>query len=600
MDEKVMEKLSSLEARVEHIAAQVEALSLKVDGLAAKTALSRDGRVIDGTATRDNEFPEASEALLSWVGRSSLLQRLSTVCFLLVVALILRTITDNGIINRQLGSAIGMSYAAALMAIGWFRYGRANPLAPVFTVCGAILMFTIIGESHARFGTLSSVPAYIFLMLTGFGTAVISYIHRVPAPVVVGNLGMCITGAAIDYPTPFFPYLGIVLLTANLLGHFTARAHRYSWLRWILLLVTLFMIHLWGFKLGMTLLAGEEPPRALAPAWFLPLLTLFTATYMITAFWGIVRSLPGKISRFELALPTINAAWAFPLAKYVVSAMGGSSVFLGAVGVTVGMAHLAAAYWLAGRSPQGARGANAFLFAGAVLLVLSLPVATSSITLSLPLLAVVALGAAVMSARWQSGSVRLTSYLLQVYVAAALAVALLDQATASSVWLRAMSAGAIACMGFIQYRWCRSRKPPEASAFFLRIDKGDLSAVTILLASLTSAFFMLRVIVHHILVGTLAPSDLNNSLHSSQSVIINLFAIVLMSIALVYRNRELRNTAILVTAIGAINVFLYDLIRSHGMPLVISVLSFGLATAVESVILGRWQYRSPPVQGNGR
>jgi len=36
MDEKVMEKLSSLDARVEHIAVQVEALSLKVDGLAAK------------------------------------------------------------------------------------------------------------------------------------------------------------------------------------------------------------------------------------------------------------------------------------------------------------------------------------------------------------------------------------------------------------------------------------------------------------------------------------------------------------------------------------------------------------------------------------
>ncbi len=600
MDEKMTEKLSSLEARVEHIAAQVEALSRKVRALAAKTDLEHDGKVTDGTAARDNEFPEASEALLSWVGRSSLLQRLSTICFLLVVALILRTITDNGIINRQLGSAIGMSYAAALIVMGWFRYGRANPLAPVFTVCGAILMFTIIGESQARFGTLSSVPAYIFLMLTGLGTAVISYVHRVPAPVAVGNLGMCITAAAIDYPTPFFPYLGIVLLTANLLGYFTARAHRYSWLRWILLLVTLFMINLWGLKLGMTLLAGEKPPLALAPAWFLPLLAVFSAMYMITAFLGIVRGLPGRINRFELALPTINVTWAFMLAQYVVSAMRGSSILLGAVAVITGVGHLAAAYRLAGRYPEGARGANAFLFAGAVLLALSLPVFTGSIYLSLPLIAAVALGAAVMSVKWQSGSVRLTSYILQMYATAALAVALLDHGTASPVWLHAISAGGIACIGFVQYRWCRNRKPPEESAFFLRIDKGDLSAVTILLASLTSAFLMLRVIVHHVFAGIFAPSDVNNVLQCSQSVIINLSAIVLMTIALSYRNRELRNTAILMTAIGAINVFLYDLIRTHGMPLVISVLSFGLATAVESVILGRWQHRPPPVEGNGR
>ena len=589
MDEKVTEKLSSLEARVEHIAAQVEALTMKVDSLTTKADLYSAGTAMNGAAARDNEFPDASEALLSWVGRSSLLQRLSTICFLLVVALVLRTITDNGIINRQLGSVIGMSYAASLMVMGWFRYGKANPLAPVFTVCGTILMFTIIGEAHARFSALPSVFAYILLMLTGLATAAISYVHRAPAPVAVGNLGMCIAGATIDYPTPFFPYLGIVLLTANLLGYFTVRAHRYSWLRWILLLVTLFMIHLWGFKLGMALLGGEKPPWGLAPDWFLPLLTLFTGTYMITAFLGIVRTLPGKVSRFELALPTINVAWAFLLAQYVVSAMGGSNMILGAVGVVAGVGHLAAAHWLAGRDPRGARGTNAFLFAGAVLLALTLPVATNSVYLSLLLLAAVALGAAVMSVKWRNGSVRLTSYLLQIYAAVALALALLDQGTAPSIWLRAMSAGGIACMGFVQYRWCRSRRPPEESAFFLRIDKDDLGAVTILLASLTSAFFMLRVIVHDILDGALAPSDVNNVLHSSQSVIINLSAIVLMSIAQAYHNRELRNTAILVTVIGAVNVFLYDLLRSHGMPLVISVLSFGLATAVESVILGRWQ-----------
>ncbi len=97
---------------------------------------------------------------------------------------------------------------------------------------------------------------------------------------------------------------------------------------------------------------------------------------------------------------------------------------------------------------------------------------------------------------------------------------------------------------------------------------------------------------------SLAPAVLNNALQCSQSVIINLSAIVLIFFAQAYYNREVRNVAILVTVIGAINVFLYDLFRAHGMPLVISVLSFGLATAVESVILGRWQRLSAPAQDN--
>jgi hypothetical protein len=594
------DKLSSLEARVEQLAAQVETLTMEVGGLSAKVASYGARPVREGAAPLDGELPDATEALLSWVGRSSLLQRLSTICFLLVVALVLRTVTDNGIIDLHLGSVIGMSYAAALMFMGWRRYRRANPLAPIFTVCGTVLMLAVVVETHAHFDALPSVPAYILLMLTGLGTAVISYVYRAPAPVAVGSLGMCLAGAAIDYPSPFFPYLGIVLLTANLLGYFAARAYRYSWLRWMLLLVTLFMINLWGIKLGMTLLGGEEPPRILAPAWFLPLLTIFAAIYVITAFMGILRSLPGKISRFDLVLPTINVAWAFVLVQYVASSMGGSKIMLGAIGVIAGAGHLTVAMWLAGRDPKGARGTNAFLFAGSLLLALALPLATGSMLLSLPMLAAVAFWAAVMSAKWHSGSVRLTSYLLQIYATVALAVVLLGWETLPSFPASAVSAGGIACLGLMQYRWCRSRKPPEESAFFSRIDKGDFSAVAIFLAALMSAFFLLRVIAHRLLAMTLAPADLNNALHCSQSVIINLSAIVLMFFAQAYRNREVRNVAILVTMIGAVNVFLYDLIRAHGMPLVISVLSFGLATAVESVILGRWQRPSPPAQDNDR
>lgn len=585
---------SSLKIHVEQIAAQVEALTRKVDALTEQITLFRGRPVLDGAASGDDDFPDPSEALLSWVGRSSLLQRLSTVCFLLVVALILRTVTDNGMVNLQLGTIIGMSYAVALMFMGWRRYRRADPLAPIFTVCGTVLMFTIVVETHARFDSLPSVPAYVILILTGLGTAVISYVYRVPAPGAVGNLGMCIAGAAIDYPNPFFPYLGVVLLTANLLGFFAARAHRYSWLRWILLLVTLFMITLWGIKLGMTLLGGEKPPRILAPGWFLPILTLLTATYAITAWVGIIRSLSGRISRFELTLPTINIGWAFLLVQYVVFTMGGSKILLGAIGAIVGAVHLAAAAALAGRDPRGAHGTNAFLFAGFVLLALALPLVAGGPLPSLPILAAVAFWASVMSAKWHSGSVRLTSYLLQVYAAVALAVVLLGWETTPPFSVAVVSAGGIACLGLLHYRWCRNRKPPEESAFFSRIDKSDFAAVTTFMAALLGAFFLLRVIAHRILGMSLAPAELNNALQCSQSVILNLSAIVLIFFARAYYSREVRNMAILVTVIGAVNVFLYDLFRAHGMPLVISVLSFGLATAVESVILGRWQRLSAP------
>jgi hypothetical protein len=274
---------------------------------------------------------------------------------------------------------------------------------------------------------------------------------------------------------------------------------------------------------------------------------------------------------------------------------------LGVIGVTVGAGHLTAAVWLSGRDRKGARGTNAFLLAGIVLLVLALPMATDSMFVSLPLVAALAFATAVVSAKWHSGSVRVTSYLLQMYPAAAMAVTLLTRGVNAAPFPAGVaSAGALACIAFLHYRWCRRRNPPEESAFFQRIDKGDFSAVAILLAALLNAFFMLRLIVSRVLAALLAPAELNNALSCSQSVIINLSAIALMFFAQVQRTREVRNVAILVTVIGAVNVFLYDLIRGHGMPLVISVLSFGLATAVESVILGRWQSLPTPTPEDGR
>lgn len=590
----------SLEDRVAQIAVQVETLSRRVDQLTARlekaVVRSTDSQAASGSV----ENGDATEDLLSWVGKSSLLQRLSTLCFLLVIALILRTLTDAGVLDLQVGSIIGMSYAALIMIIGWRRYRRNNPLAPIFTLCGAVLMFTIVVETHAHFASLPSVPAYILLMLTGLGMAALSYFYRVPAPISIGTLGMCLAGAAIDYPQPFFPYLAGVLLTANLLGYFTARAHKYSWLRWILLLVTMFMIHLWGFKLGVTLLGKEQMPPILAPALFLPLFTLFALTYPATTFLRILHHHEGRLAKFDLLVPTINVSWAFTLARYVIFAMGEGTILLGGIGIIAGLAHLGLAAWLTKTRPS-TQGANAFVFAGTVLLALALPVATDSILLSVPVIAALALGMAVVADQWQNGGIRWTSYLTQIYASIALTVMLLSSPPDTQAVLGTVSAALLACIGLFHYRWCRAHRPPSGSTFFTKLDKNDFSAVILLLASLMNAFFMLRIVTYLVLSFLLSSHSVTDAFYSAQSVIINVSAAVLMLFALAHRKKEVRNVAILVTLIGAIKVFLYDMIGGmHGLPIVVSVFSFGLATALESFGLTRWHHLAPKeVEENG-
>jgi uncharacterized membrane protein YjjB (DUF3815 family) len=71
-------------------------------------------------------------------------------------------------------------------------------------------------------------------------------------------------------------------------------------------------------------------------------------------------------------------------------------------------------------------------------------------------------------------------------------------------------------------------------------------------------------------------------------VLINVTAAVLLWLSLMRRNKELRNVAVVVTVIGAGKVFLMDMVQLKGMPLMISVFTFGLVAALASIVLGRW------------
>jgi hypothetical protein len=314
----------------------------------------------------------------------------------------------------------------------------------------------------------------------------------------------------------------------------------------------------------------------------------FSATYLILALLGIVRSGTEKIPRFDVALPTINISWAFSVALFVVSAQGGSTRLLGVFGVLAAIGHLAAAFWLARRGIEGAPGAGSFTLACGALLALALPAATGMISLSLPIISLVAIFMAVMSRVWGSGMVRVTTYLFHIYCSIALVFTLQGDGPAATDAVNILPAGLLACIILYQYQWCRWWPPAPGSSFFARFDHNDRSAVLLLLAGLASGFYMLRIGLFQTL--QIFPVVMQrDTFRCGQSVLINGAAVILILIAYLRRDKELRNVAILVTVVGALKVFLYDLLGTHGLPLVFSVFSFGMAAAVESIALGRWQ-----------
>lgn len=578
MLEKHLEQLSS------HVNVESNSAHTCPDSDTAHVKLQKKPLLVDPA----DDMPELSEEVLGWAARNSVLPRLATICFLMVVALILRTITDSGLVGKLPGSVIGMLYAAGLMSFAWFKYQRESPLAPIFAACGIILMSSIILETHVHFQALPLVPAYFTLMATGLGMAIMSHRFNVLTPISVGVLGMCFAGAAIDYPHPFFPYLSLVLFTANVLGFFATRLKRCSWLRWSVLVVTLIMFQLWGIRLSILLSKNELPTPELAAKWYLPVIAVFFVTFMLLSFLGILNSGKQKISRFDFSLPTINVIWAFMLTKQVVEAWQMNVTILGIIGLIAASVLLGITFWCAHRNIEGSPGTNTFVFAAAVLIALSLPAATTSFLLSLPVISIIAITMAIVSRVWENGGIRGTTYVMNLYASAALVLSLRGEAPAVNEAINILPAGVIAFTSIYHYEWCRKHQVPSSSVLFDFFDRNDVSAVLLLFGGLASGFVLLKIALFQAL-PFIELSLQRDSFRCGQSVIINGSAICLIAVAYFRQNKELRNVAILVTIIGAIKVFLYDLLGTHGVPLVLSVFSFGVAAAVESLALGKWQ-----------
>jgi hypothetical protein len=589
------------EEREQELTARLKIMEQQLERLTARLGDENSGGVVNtgvnpSASATENDYPaediaDVSEEVLNWASRNALLPRLATLCFLMVVALIFRTVTDSGIVSKLIGSALGMSYSTALIIASWYYFSKQSPLAPVFAACGAILMSTIVVETHTHFKSLPLIPAYAALVTTGIVMAIISRRFDAFTPISVGTLGMCFAGAAIDYPNPFFPYLSLVLFAANVLAYFAAQMKRCGWLRWTVLIVSMFMLQLWGFRLGSVLRRGEIPAPDLAYSWFLPVVAIFAATYFVFALCGILFRKAERISRFDASLPTINSLWAFSTAYYVVNAGGKGTLLLGGAGTVVAVTLLVLSFWLAQRSKEGSPGAGTFIFACGVLMAFALPAATGKTIFSLPIISTVAIFMAVVSRSWGSGTVRLATYLFHIYSSIALAVLLKGNDPSAMDAVNILPAGLLAVIILYQYQWCRWWPPTAEYTFFDRFDTHDRSAVLLLLGGLLSGFFTLRCAIFQVLQvipGSLQP----DVFRCSQSVLINTAVIVLIALAYIRRDKQIRNVAVFVTIVGGIKVFGYDLIGTHGLPLVFSVFSFGMAAAVESVALGKWSKKA--------
>ncbi|OGR36842.1 MAG: hypothetical protein A2091_11235 [Desulfuromonadales bacterium GWD2_61_12] len=577
---------TSLEDRVAQLENKVGILTQELAALRGATAAAPEGKSPPSeTSPPPLSGAEASEELIFWVDRAYILPRIATTSFILVVALSLRTLTDARIIDLELGTLIGMLYAFGLIIYGWSSYGRKSAQAPVFALWGTIVLCSVVVETHRVFQSLPTVIAYLLLALTGWTTVIMSRRYQAALPVFAGTIGMSFAAFAINFPSPIFPLLTIILILANAFAAYATHLLRASWLRWLLLILTLLMIQIWTLKLGIYL--DKVAPADLDPSlqWFLPAIAALAFAYSVIALLGVLGRLQDRVSKFDIVLPVINVIWFFFAARSAIGHGLTEPHLFAFPALIAGAAHLGVAWWLARRGTAEAHGTTSFALAGGLLLSLALPLAFGHALLASTAIAALALGLGLAAERMANGGVRLVSYLLQFYATASLVFLLQSTDKTEPSLIGAAASGLLALIGAYHYYWARQHPPPSAGTLTDRFNADDRCAALLLVAALTSGFFTLRTGLYQALVAAHIATP--QAFSSGQSILIDATAIILLLVGLNQRNKELRNVGILIALVATAKVCL-DLLGLKGFPLLLSLFSFGSVATIASIVLGRW------------
>lgn len=593
-----MRELRTLDDRVNWLVEELLLVKEQMAALRQRLEALEHGQVLAGAevsthgvappglprATSDTCLPDET----SWthLGQAVLLPRLSAVSFMLVAALILRTVTDNGMLALMTGSLVGMTYAVGLIVAGVLLYGRQSPLAPVFPTCGALLLFAIIFESQGHFSSLSGQSGYLLLLLAETAIVLVGLHCRAKVLLFLAVFGSTVVGMAMAFPQPLFVPLALVVLVNAVAGHLAAGRGISSSLRWYALFLALFFWMLWAYKLNFALQFEPTQAAALGLPLFLPLLGVFWAFYSGASLRQALRGgeVPGI---FHHLLPAVAAGGGFFAANAVLRPWLGRQVLVGLLTVLLSALYLGVVAWLARRKDGDVPGGKEFAAAATVLLVQGLAISVPALW-ALPIWTAAAAVLTLRADQWRSGGIRVISYCLQLFV---LFHALQHHSLSArqTDWRAGLLVAAgMAAITLWLYRWCR-RHPPRHydSAFFTVFDENDRSAVLLLCLGLFQLFsavsFALAAVV------PVEGEGAARTFACLQSVVLNLGLVGLLGVGLRTRSRELLAVAGVVVLLAALKVFLFDLLRASGVPLVLSVFSFGVVAAASSVVLRRWQ-----------
>ena len=258
--------IAGFSERIRVIESKIDELSSRINHLDGNTGFVVDAGQNEPTSAM--AITESNDGFSDWVSKGALLQKMAIICFILVFALLLRTVTDYGYINSVAGSLLGLAYVSILAVIGCVFYVTGKQMANVFSISGFLLLFTIVLEGYGRFGTIPIGVAYAILLMALLTSTFVGIKYRVPKLLSVSLIGVTISCIAVGFPRVHFPLSGLLLFVANWTSIIASDRLNNSKLKWPVTMLTILFVAIWVFKAYIPISRGDIVPDHIYISWF--------------------------------------------------------------------------------------------------------------------------------------------------------------------------------------------------------------------------------------------------------------------------------------------------------------------------------------------
>ncbi len=518
--------------------AQLEA---RVAGLESAEAISPTEAVpppeLETTATR---------VLVDWP------RRIAVVSFALGGAMILRVATQQGFLDATAGTWLGLFYAALLVATPLLpgQLGRRFPLLPY---CGAVLPTLIVLESVVRFGQLSPALGAAALHGTALLAAVAAVRARLGrlagialAAAMAGSVGLIGQPSAM----PLCAYGALLEVVAS---RELVRRRGWSVLRPLVMLPAALFVAAAILYSGRRDGYAEVLPHLAATVLGIWLVVL---VYHLRMLGKVASPAPGWLPFFSL--------WAVGLGAFLNPVMASWLALAAAVGVAV-VAMVAVRRHQLRPGAVGLAVASAFLLAGSAIAVPGRSL----------LFAVCLLVTAFFARQLVSNLLGALAALLAV--AAAVFVALDSGLVVSEPALSLQAVGAVVVASILMAHYFKYRAVGEAET---SPPANGYSAPISLIGGVVVLYLLGRA-----LLVPVATSE--ETYHLLQTALLGFFAVLGL---LLGRSRQAALPAwvgVLALVFLVARVALMDLFILQGIPLLLSIVTLGIASGIASMALRR-------------